>query len=462
MGARIFQIEYSSSIMTKTIFLRSTLAAISLATGVVGAGCGGGQAPILGSNVTQAVLVAPGGAIVPPVVAPVPPPVGAPPVVPPPGTCPVTVTSTDPTNGNQTVATSTTGVAGGGKRVSATLNGTVNGADINASSFKLAQTGQPPLTPASVGYDANTRVAALVTSAALLPATNYIVVFDPSGAAGKPGCAYSWTFQTAPLVATAPSPVSFGAAGSFALAATAGVTNTAATVINGDVVLNPKDICNAVPVGASGTFGLCGGAPPSVNGTVVTPTYPNTTLAQQVTDALRATYLSITPPTGPPAAGSLGGGTTLATTSIGAATGSPAVAGLNYFVPGVYTSGSTIVIAGDVTLDAKGDQNAIFVFQAGSSITAVPGAPSPAAHVRILLTNGAKASNVFWQAGASATLGNYADWYGNVLAGADITLQTLATSCGRMFSGAFTSGALVFDHNVVSIPGHVNAPAGCQ
>jgi len=94
--------------------------------------------------------------------------------------------------------------------------------------------------------------------------------------------------------------------GSFALAATAGAANTAATVINGDVVLNPTATCNAVPVGASGTFGLCGGAAPSVNGTVVTPTYPNTTLAQQVTDALRAAYLSITPPTGPPAAGSLG------------------------------------------------------------------------------------------------------------------------------------------------------------
>jgi hypothetical protein len=138
------------------------------------------------------------------------------------------------------------------------------------------------------------------------------------------------------------------------------------------------------------------------------------------------------------------------------------VAGLNYFVPGVYTSGSTIVIAGDVTLDGNGDANAVFVFQAGSSITAIPGAPSPAAHARILLTNGAKASNVFWQAGASATIGNYADWNGNVLAGADITMQTLATSCGRMFAGAFTSGAFVFDHNVVSVPGHANAPAGCQ
>ena len=443
-------------------FRQSLVLGISLCIGAFVAGCGGGQDPILGANVTQAVLVAPPGAIVPPIVPPVPPPVGTPPVVPAPGSCPVTVTITDPTNGNQTVATSTTGVANGGKRMTATLSGTVNAANVNATTFKLAPSGQPPLTPASVGYDANAQVAALTTSAALLPATDYVAVFDPSGAAATPGCAYSWTFRTAPLVATAPSPVNFGAAASFAIASTAGAANTAATLINGDVVLNPIDTCNAVPVGGSGTFGLCGGAAPSVNGTVVTPTYPNTTLAQQVTDALRAAYLSITPPAGPPAAGSLGGGTTLATTSIGSPMGSGAVAGLNYFVPGVYTSGSTIVIAGDVTLDGKGDQNAVFVFQAGSSITAIPGAPSPAAHTRILLTNGAKASNVFWQAGASTTIGNYADWNGNVLAGADITMQTLATSCGRMFSGAFTSGALVFDNNVVSIPGNVNAPAGCQ
>lgn len=435
----------------------------SLVLSALIAGCGGGgQDPILGSNVTLAALVAPAGAIVPPVVSPVAPPVGTPPVVAPPGTCPVSVTFTDPTNGNLTASTSTVGVANGGKRITASLRGAVNAANINANGFKLAQTGQPPLTPASVDYDANGQFAALTTSVALLPATDYIVVFDPSGVPATPGCAYTWTFRTAPGVATAASPVNLGAASSFALAATAGVANTAATVINGDVVLNPTDTCNAVPVGGSGTFGLCGGAPPSVNGTVVTPTFPNTTLAQQVTNALRAAYLKITPPAGPPAAGSLGGGTTLATTSIGAPTGSPAVTGLNYFVPGVYTSGSTIVIAGDVTLDGKGDQNAVFIFQAGSSITAVPGAPTPAAHARILLTNGAKASNVYWQAGASATIGNYAEWNGNVLAGADITLQTLATSCGRMFAGAFTSGALVFDNNVVSIPGNVNAPAGCQ
>lgn len=446
--------------MFKVGFLQLPALGVSLCLGALIAGCGGSQDPILGSNVTQAVLVAPPGAIVPPAVSPVPPPVGAPPVVPVPGTCPIAVTFTDPTNGNQTVATSTTGVANGGKRVTATLSGTVDATTINSNTFRLAQTGQPPLTPASVGYDANGQVATLVTSAGLLPATDYTVVFTP-GAPASP-CAFTWTFKTAPVVVVAPSPVNFGAAASFALAATAGVSNTAATRINGDVVLNPNDTCNSVPVGGSGTFGLCAGAPPSVNGTVITPTYPNTTLAQQVTDALRAAYLSITPPAGPPAAGSLGGGTVLATSSIGAPTGGPAVAGVNYFVPGVYTSGSTIVVAGDVTLDGRGDSNAVFVFQAGSSITAIPGAPSPAAHTRILLTNGAKASNVFWQAGASTTIGNYAEWHGNVLAGADITMQTLATSCGRMFAGAFTSGALVFDNNVVSIPGHVSAPAGCQ
>ncbi len=446
--------------MFKARFPQSLALGLSLCLGAVVTGCGGGQDPILGTNVIQAVLVAPAGAIVPPVLAPVPVPVGTAPVVLPVGTCQVSVTITDPTNGNQMVATSTTGVSNGGKRITATLSGTVDASTINSSTFRLAQTGQPPLTPASVGYDANGQVATLTTSAALLPATDYTVVFTPNAPA--PPCAFTWTFRTAAVVVVAPSTVNFGTAAPFAIAATAGVANTAATLINGDVVLNPTDTCNAVPVGASGTFGLCAGAPPSVDGTVVTPTYPNTTLAQQVTDALRAAYLSITPPAGPPAAGSLGGGTALATTSIGAPTGSPAVAGLNYFAPGVYTSGSTIVVAGDVTLDGGGDSNAVFIFQAGSSITAIPGAPSPAAHARILLTNGAKASNVFWQAGASATIGNYAEWHGNVLAGADITMQTLATSCGRMFSGAFTSGALVFDNNLVSIPGHAGAPAGCQ
>lgn len=371
---------------------------------------------------------------------------------------------TDPTNGNQVTSTSTTGVLNSGKRVSATFSGTLDPAAITASSFKLAPTGGVALTPASVGYDTNTQVASLTTSAALQPDTNYTAVIEAQIVNGTPAglaCDYAWTFKTAAAPVATPSPVNFGAAQTFAIAATAGISNTAVSLINGDAVLNPTDTCNAIPVGNSGTFGICGGAAPGINGTVVTPTYPNTTQAQQVTDALRAAYLSITPPSGPPAAGSMAGASTLATTSIGSPTGSPAVQGLNYFVPGVYKSASAITIADDITLDAKGDANAVFVFQAGSAITATAGAPTPGSHTRVLLVNGAKASNVFWQAGSSATLGTYTEWNGSILAGASVTMQTGANSCGRMFAGAFTAGAIVMDRNIISIPGHIKAPATC-
>ena len=38
--------------------------------------------------------------------------------------------------------------------------------------------------------------------------------------------------------------------------------------------------------------------------------------------------------------------------------------------PGVYTSASSLGLTGDLTLDARGDPNAVFVFQAGSTLTA--------------------------------------------------------------------------------------------
>lgn len=472
--------------MNKVLTQKTITLCIALALGAMTSACGGGgdsRDPILGADVSQPVVVTPAPPVTPPpVVAPPPappvvvtPPVVVPPVVvvPPPGAippgtvCPTTgptVTMTDPSNGNLAASTSTTGVANSGKRVTATFSGTLDPSAISASSFKLAPTGGMSLSPASVGYDSNSNVATLTTSSALQPDTNYTAVIEAQLVNGTPSglaCNYAWTFKTAAAPVVAPSPVNFGAAQSFAIAATAGVSNTALSLINGDAVLNPTDTCNAIPVGNSGTFGICGGAAPGINGQVVTPTYPNTTLAQQVTDALRAAYLSITPPSGPPAAGSLAGGMVLATTSIGSPTGSPAVAGLNYFAPGVYKSASAITIADDITLDAKGDANAVFVFQAGSSITATAGAPSPGSRTRVLLVNGAKASNVFWQAGASATLGTYAEWNGSILAGASVTMQTGANSCGRLFAGAFTAGALVMDRNIISIPGNIQAPVGC-
>jgi hypothetical protein len=81
---------------------------------------------------------------------------------------------------------------------------------------------------------------------------------------------------------------------------------------------------------------------------------------------------------------------------------------------------------------------------------------------RIILTGGAKASNVWWFVGSSATLNGSSIFQGNVLASASISMGTGATSCGRLLSGADGAGAFTFLGNTVSVPGHPNAPAGCE
>lgn len=430
------------------------------------AGCGGGgggQSTVLGSGgvVTNAppagVIAPPPAAIIPGAVCPL-----AGPTIP-------TVTVSNPTDGNQFATTSTSGVAGGGKQITATFSLAMNPATINASTFVLAPVGGVALIPVSVTYNAVSKVATLTTASALLANTSYNALIQGAvtSASGTPmGCQYAWSFKTAAVAAAGLAPINLGLAAPFAIAATAGVTNTLTvpiTTINGNVVLNPTATCNAVAADNVGGFGLCGGSPPVIVGTVVTPTYPDTTTANAVQADLRAAYLSITPPAGPPAAGSLGGGTPIAApTGLGATTGSALVLGQNLFYPGVYNSITSIMVANDLTLDAQGDPNAVFVFQSSSTVGAAAGAASPGVHTRILLINGAKASNVFWQAGTAATLGTNADWNGNILAGSDVTMTTGATSCGRLFAGAFTAGAFVFDSNVVSVPGNASAPPTCQ
>lgn len=433
---------------------------MALAFGAALAGCGGGQDPILGTGVGAG-----GGAGLT-----FNPPVGA---IAPGAACPAsasatipTVTQSDPTSGNQFVTTSTNGVAGGGKAVSATFSLAMNPTSINATTFTLAPVGGAALIPAAISYNASTRVATLTTSSTLLPGTAYTAVIQgavKSDAGTSIGCNYAWNFKTAALAAAGLAPINLGLASPFGIAATAGVTNTAATTINGNAVLNPTATCNAVAVDNVGGFGLCNGTPPTINGKVITPTYPDTTTANAVVADLKSAFLSITPPAGPPAAGSLGGGTPIAApTGLGATTGSAMVVGQNLFFPGVYNSITSILVGNDLTLDAQGNPDAVFVFQSSSTVGAAAGAAAPGVHTRILLINGAKASNVWWQAGTSATLDTNAEWQGNILASASVTMKTGATSCGRLLGGAFTAGAFVFDKNVVSVPGNVNAPASCQ
>jgi hypothetical protein len=110
--------------------------------------------------------------------------------------------------------------------------------------------------------------------------------------------------------------------------------------------------------------------------------------------------------------------------------------------PGVYNSAAgTFTITGTLTLDGQGNPNAVFIFQAGSTLITAAGS-------NVVLINGAQACNVFWQIGSSATLGTTSNLLGTVLALTFITATTGATVSGRLLA---RNGAVTMDTNTLAV-----------
>jgi len=100
------------------------------------------------------------------------------------------------------------------------------------------------------------------------------------------------------------------------------------------------------------------------------------------------------------------------------------------FTPGTYTHASAISIGGlnpIVTLDGEGDDNAIFIFIAGSTMTTAPLS-------QIVFQNGAKAENVFWVIGTALVVGNGSIMVGTFLAGSSATIGENGKIWGRVIA----------------------------
>jgi hypothetical protein len=110
-------------------------------------------------------------------------------------------------------------------------------------------------------------------------------------------------------------------------------------------------------------------------------------------------------------------------------------------LPGVYNSSSSFNLTGILTLDAQGDPNAVWIFQADSTL-------ATAANSTVNLFDGASAANIFWQVGSSATLGVDSDFAGNLLALQSITANTGATFDGGLYA---INGAVTLDSNTISV-----------
>lgn len=201
----------------------------------------------------------------------------------------------------------------------------------------------------------------------------------------------------------APTSVGLGTASSFAVLAGTGITDTGPTTITGDIGTFP-------------TASISGLTSLTVNGT----NHAGDSVTQGAKTALVTAYTT--------AAGQ------------GPTTAIPAdLVGLT-LQPGVYNSASAIGLSGVLTLDAGGDPNAVWVFQAGSTLITSSGS-------RVVMLNGAQPCNVFWQVGSSTTLGTNSTFIGTIMALTSISLQTGATLDGRAMA---RNGAVTMDTNTIT------------
>ena len=110
--------------------------------------------------------------------------------------------------------------------------------------------------------------------------------------------------------------------------------------------------------------------------------------------------------------------------------------------PGVYTSaaGSFMIEGGDLTLDAMGDANAAWVFQMATTLSV--GGPGAAFPQNVILVNGARAKNVYWQVGTAATIN----------AGGGGTVEgTIISQAGASFSTAGNTSVVTLNGRVLSL-----------
>jgi hypothetical protein len=121
--------------------------------------------------------------------------------------------------------------------------------------------------------------------------------------------------------------------------------------------------------------------------------------------------------------------------------------------PGTYTCATTFLISGgDLTLDAGGNANAVWVFQIGTALTV-----GDTAARTVHLLNGADPKNVFWAVGAAATINGAGGgtMVGTIIAKAGVTFSTAGNAAITTLNGR----ALGLNASVTLVNTHINVPA---
>ncbi|MCI4317128.1 MAG: DUF3494 domain-containing protein, partial [Thermoplasmata archaeon] len=201
--------------------------------------------------------------------------------------------------------------------------------------------------------------------------------------------------------------VPLGAAATYAALSGTSVTNTGSTSLTGDVGVSPGSSVTGFPPGTiTGTKNVANGASAAAEASLTTA----------YNDASGRSNCAVT------VAGNIGGQT---------------------LTPGLYKSTSSLAISsGDLTLNAGGNPNAVFVFQVASALTTTSGRA-------VVLSNGAQAGNVFWVLGSSATLGTTSVMDGTLMSYASITMSAGAHLNGRALA---RTGDVTMSASTIVVP----------
>ncbi len=348
-----------------------------------------------------------------------------------------------PTVTNVSPADATTGVCLT-KTVSATFDKPMDAATIDTTTFVVTDNGT--VVPGAVTYDAASKVASFTPSApaGFAPSKPFVVTIK-SGSSGVKDLAGNalaadrvWGFTTGTQACAAAinlrSAASFGAFGG-----AAGVTNQGInTVVGGNLgttaactlVTGFHDAANVyteTPLNVGAVNGSINCAPPAPG------TAASKAIATQALADAQTAYndLAALPPGGDPGAGQLGG---------------------LVLPPAVYTAagGTFAVTTGNLTLDAQGDSAAVWVFQSASALTVGLGATPR----QVLLINGAKASNVYWQVGSAARIEDGSVMVGTIIAPAGVTIST----SGQTIQTTLTGRAIGLTASVTMVNTTIVAP----
>ena len=317
--------------------------------------------------------------------------------------------------------------------VTVTFSKLMNAATITATSFTLKKTSDStPVTALSIITVGN--ISTFTPAANLLPGIQYTATIttaakDLAGHALTPAN-YVWSFTTC-AVAPPAGPVlpPLLTADHYANLTMAGITNTGASLITGDMGVSPLPAASITGFGLaldlSHQFSTTTG-PGMVTGRVYAADYAAPTPANLTVDILAITNAY----------------TATANTVIPAPTvniGSGHLGGLN-LVPGVYKFNTNVDINSHLILTATGADDT-WIFQ-------IPGNLTIATNQVVTLAGGAQAKNIYWQVAGNTTLFPGSTFQGVILGYSYIALQTGATLHGK----ALSQTAVTLDAAKVLLP----------